>query len=370
MKLIVILTALAVATTPTSGAAPDIDAAITRGVDFLIGHQNINGSWGGPTRTKGLNIYAPLPDAHQGYLIASSSIALQGLLECRDQRPATLDAIRKGEAWLLNILPKTRNITRRANYNIWGHAYGLRALASLYRHHRDPAQRAEYKRQALIQIHYLEHDEDINRGWGYYDFDGVTQKPSGTITSFTTGTVMLAMYDAAHTMGITLPQSLTNRAVRCLQEQRTPDFSYVYSRGFRYRPRSLINRPAGSLGRSQVCNAALRAFGDDAITNDVLRTWLQRLFDRNGWLDHGRKRPIPHEAPAQVAGYFYYYGHYYASECILMLPENERGAWKQKLATLLIPKQEKNGSWWDFPLYDYHYAYGTGYMLTILSRCQ
>jgi hypothetical protein len=372
LKLIVILTALAVAitTVPSSGAQPDINAAITRGVDFLIGHQNKNGSWGGPTRSKGLNIYAPLPDAHQAYHVASSSIALHGMLESRDQRPATLAAISKGEAWLLKTLPKTRNITRRANYNIWGHAYGLRALASLYRHHNNPSQRAEYKRQALIQINYLQHDEDINRGWGYYDFDGVTQKPSGLITSFTTATVMLAMHDAALTMDITLPKVLTDRAVKCLQEQRTPDFSYVYSRSHRYRPRYPINRPAGSLGRSQVCNAALRAFGDNAVTDDVLRTWLQRLFDRNGWLDHGRKRPIPHEAPAAVAGYFYYYGHYYASECIHMLPENERGPWKQKLAALLIPKQEKNGSWWDFPLYNYHYAYGTGYMLTILSRCR
>ena len=31
-----------------------------------------------------------------------------------------------------------------------------------------------------------------------------------------------------------------------------------------------VNRPAGSLGRSQACNLALRLWGDTAITDDVL----------------------------------------------------------------------------------------------------
>ncbi len=160
------------------------------------------------------------------------------------------------------------------------------------------------------------------------------------------------------------------RAVKTIQRQRNPDFSYAYSLGHRWHPRTPINRPAGSLARSQACNAALRKFGDNTVTDQVIRTWLQRLSDRQGWLDHGRKRPVPHEAPASVSGYFYYYGHYYASECIRILPENQRPPWKNKLAALIISKQEANGSWWDYPLYDYHFAYGTGYALATLARCQ
>ena len=349
----------------------EIEAAITRGVDFLIGHQNKDGSFGTAQRTKGLNIYAPLPDAHQAFLMGSSALALHGLLESRDTRPGTLKAIENGEVWLLKTLPNTKNYHRSATINIWAHAYGLRALASLYRHHNDPAKRSEYKRQAELQIAKLVGQEDINRGWGYYDFDDLkTAKPSGLIMSFTTATCMLSMHDASATMGITLPPRILKRGVKVLQMMRNPDFTYAYSYGHRWKPRSLINRPAGSLGRSQACNAALRKFGDETVTDKVLHTWLQRLFDRQGWLDHGRKRPIPHEAPAAVAGYFYYYGHYYASECIHILPEKERGQYQGRLAKLMIDRQEKNGSWWDYPLYNYHYAYGTGYTLTILSRCR
>ncbi len=347
-----------------------LKAAITKGVDFLVQHQNKNGSWGSSTRTKGLNIYAPIPDAHNSYKVSSSSLAIHGLIECGDRRPATLASIAKGEQWLLSVLPNERSIDRSATYNIWAHAYGLRALSSLYREHNNPEKRAEYIRQAKIQIKKLHSYEDVNRGWGYYDFDEVTVKPTGDIMSFATGTAVLAMVDASKTMDIKLPETLMKRSLASLRSMRTPDFSYVYARGHIYYPRNPINRPAGSLGRSQVCNAASHALGDKDVTTAVFRTWLQRLFDRNGWLDMGRKRPIPHEAPAAVAGYFYYYGHYYAAQCIHILPEGERRPWQDKLAKLMISKQEKNGSWWDFPLYNYHYAYGTGYVLATLGKCQ
>ena len=81
---------------------------------------------------------------------------------------------------------------------------------------------------------------------------------------------------------------------------------------------------------------------------------------RIGWLDIGRKRPVPHETHFAVSGYFYLYGHYYAAEVIDLLPENQRTEWKRKVSQILVAKQEKkSGSWWDYPLYDYHEAYGT-----------
>ncbi|NCF13332.1 MAG: hypothetical protein GWP68_08150, partial [Verrucomicrobiaceae bacterium] len=331
-------------------SALDINRSIEQGVNFLVSHQNKNGSWGNATRTKGLNIYAPVPDAHQAFRTASSALALHGLLECRDQRPATLKAIERGEAWLLETLPNVRNIDPRATYSIWAHAYSLRALASLYRYHDDPAKREEYRRQAAIQIKRLVRHEDVNKGWGYYDFQHLTAKPSGSIMSFTTATALLAMHDVATAMNIELPATVIKRGVQSIQMQRNPDFSYMYSFSHRWTPRRSINTPAGSLGRSQACNAALRKFGDSEVTDTVIRTWLQRLFDRQGWLDHGRKRPVPHEAPAAVSGYFYFYGHYYASECIPFLPAQEQQKWKQKLSALIISKQEKNGCWWDYPL--------------------
>src|SRR5690606_91106 len=130
-----------------------------------------------------------------------------------------------------------------------------------------------------------------------------------------------------------------------------------------------INRPAGSLGRSQACNIALRYWGDDTITDDVLVEWLHRLRERNGWLSIGRKRPIPHESWFAVAGYFFYYGHYYAALCVQDLPAERAAPLRQDLAHIILALQEKDGSWWDFPFYDYHQPYGTAFALMTLVRC-
>ena len=151
--------------------------------------------------------------------------------------------------------------------------------------------------------------------------------------------------------------------------QRNPDYSYIYGEYLRYQPRRPINRPGGSLGRSQACNLAMRLWGDKTVTDEVLKTWLDRLFARNGWLDIGRKRPIPHEAWFGVAGYFFYYGHYYAALCIEQLPADERAHFQDHLAAILLKLQEKDGSWWDYPLYNYHQQYGTALTLMALERC-
>ena len=68
------------------------------------------------------------------------------------------------------------------------------------------------------------------------------------------------------------------------------------------------------------------------ITDAVLTTWLNRLAARNGWLSIGRKRPKPHESWFAVAGYFYYYGHYYAGLCVEMLPAAARPPLQDQLA--------------------------------------
>jgi hypothetical protein len=129
-------------------------------------------------------------------------------------------------------------------------------------------------------------------------------------------------------------------------------------------------RPGGSLGRSQACNLALMLYGDKRVTDDVLKTWLNRLFARNGWLSMARKRPVPHDSYFQVAGYFYYYGHWYAAQCIDQLPQGDRPYFQDHLAHIILPLQEKDGSWWDFPLYNYHRQYGTAMAVMTLVRCQ
>ncbi|MEK6234729.1 MAG: hypothetical protein N2C14_08455, partial [Planctomycetales bacterium] len=234
--------------------------------------------------------------------------------------------------------------------------------------HEDAETRARIVALIKSQFDFLGRYESVDGGWGYYDFYVRSKRPGGSSISFVSAAVLVAFRDAKN-IGVEPPRKLVDRALASIRRQRKGDFSYLYGEYLKSRPMRGINRPGGSLGRSQACNIALRLWGDKKITNAVTSAWLDRLFARNGWLGMGRKRPIPHESWFQVAGYFYYFGHYYGALCIENLPPGEREGFQAHMATLMLKLQEKDGSWWDYPLYNYHQQYGTAMALMTLKRC-
>ena len=342
--------------------------AIGRGCDFLLENQNDNGSWGSATQTKGLNIFAPIPGSHRAFRLAVTALSTSALIEAKGQDLKFDKTIKRGEDFLLQELPNLRRATPMAIYNVWSHSFGLQALAKLYE--RASSKKRKKQIQVVIehQVSMLEKYESIDGGWGYYDFRAQTQKPSGSSISFVNATGLIALKKAQET-GVEVPERLVSRAIAAILRQRLPDHSYLYGEYLKNRPRAGINRPAGSLGRSHACNYALQMWGNDQIDDQVHMLCLDRLFARNGWLDVARKRPIPHESWFAVAGYFFYYGHLYASLCVDTLPMPEKEKYQKKMAKILVPLQEKDGSWWDFPLYNYHKQYGTSMAILSLQRC-
>ncbi len=351
---------------PTAQA---IREAMSRGVAFLLKDQNKDGSWGGPTRTKGLNIYAPVPGAHDAFRTAVTGLCLMALIETGGDAPEVKKAIERGEEWLFANLRRLRRANEDALYNIWGHAYAISALVKMHqRLPDDEARQRKIKELIEEQINFLTRYESIDGGWGYYDFGAHTQHPNTDATPFITATVLVVLNDA-RSIGVKPPERIVKRAADSIIRQRKPDFTYLYGEYMKYTPMHPINRPGGSLGRSQACNVALRMWGETRVTDEKLKDWLDRLFARNLWLDMGRKRPIPHESHFAVAGYFFYYGHYYAALCLEQLPAEGRPFYQDHLAGVLLPIQEKDGDWWDYPLYNYHQQYGTAFALMSLKRC-
>jgi len=348
-----------------------IDAAIQRGVAFLLKRQNANGSWGSERSSRPGEIYAPIPGAHESFRGAVTSLCISALLEVGGDGPAVRQSVDRAEVWLMEHLPKVRRDSADALYNNWCHAYSIDALLGMLRRHPRDQDRCR-KIRALIekQIAMLVRYECLDGGWCYYDdFSYQTARPSGSPISCTTATVLVVL-DDARKAGFQVPQKIVDRAMASLLRQRKRDFSYEYGEYLKYMPMLPVNRPGGSLGRSQACNLAMRLWGDKQVTDAVVETWLDRLFARELWLDMGRKRPIPHESWFQVAGYFFYYGHYYAGRCIELLPPAERPPRQDQLAQVLLRVQEPDGSWWDFPMYDYHQQYGTAFALMSLGRCK
>jgi hypothetical protein len=355
---------------PEPVATAELEGAIRRGVAFLVKSQNADGSWGGPGRTKNLNIMASPPGSHRAFQTATTALAVCALIDVGTDTPEAKAALERGAAWLLEHLPKLRRATEMELYNVWGHGYGILALAKMHgRLPDDAARKKQIEDLIRSQYDWLTRYESVDGGWGYYDFRVGAAKPSSDSTSFVNAAVLLAMYEAKQ-IGVEPPAKLVKRAVAATERQRLPGNTYLYGEELKYQPARGINRPAGSLGRSQACNLALRLWGDTTLTPEVFQTWLDRLIVRNGWLSNGRKRPIPHEAPFQVAGYFYYFGHYYGALCVDQLKADDRPFYQDHLARLLLPLQETDGSWWDYPLYDYHQPYGTGFALMALAKCR
>ena len=352
------------------GPSPsEIQESIDQGARFLIASQNPDGSFGSHVSKRIGEIYAPLPGSHHAFRAATTALSVSALIETKMDDPIARDSILAAQKWMLENFPDVKRAQGDTIYNVWAHAYGIQALVKLKKLDDQPAE-IKTRIDDLIrqQITMLEKYESIDGGWGYYDFVAQGRKPTGSSISFVNATVLIALKEAADA-GIEVPEKIVDRAVAATKRQQKPDFTYLYGEYLKNMPMGGINRPGGSLGRSQACNLALRLWGDAGITDNVLKAWLYRLYLRNGWLDIGRKRPIPHESWMQVAGYFYYYGHYYAAMCIDQLQPEDRDTYRNLLAKILIQHQEPDGSWWDYTLYNYYKQYGTAFAIMSMQRC-
>ena len=103
----------------------EIQAAIERGVAFLIKDQNVDGSWGSPERTKGLNITAGI-GSHHAFRTAVTALCVSALIEISGP-PSTMSdpgaihrAIERGEEFLFRELPLVRRDSPMLIYNVWG----------------------------------------------------------------------------------------------------------------------------------------------------------------------------------------------------------------------------------------------------------
>jgi hypothetical protein len=189
--------------------------------------------------------------------------------------------------------------------------------------------------------------------------------------SFTTATVLLALREARE-RGVEVPAGMAERALRSLRSARKDDGAYIYGFYARFDPQAGYNQLKGSLGRTQACNLALRLYGVGAGGTEVsdadLRRGLEAMVREHRFLDIGRKRPFPHEAWYFNSGYYFYYGHYYASVVLHLLPAADQTRIGARIERIVLERQEADGSWWDFPLYSYHKAYGTAFAILALTR--
>lgn len=342
--------------------------AFAQGIEFLVSSQRRDGGWGGPQWTGGVDS-DPVPGAFRSFDIAVTAMCLEALM-AGNADGAPVESCRRRA--LRFLLDRTGGIKRAGPGdlpNVWAHCYCIQTFSRLYQVSRSDAERKKLVPAIRQHMDGLKRWQSIHGGWFYYG-SGMSQ-PINPSCSFVNAAVLVALARAKE-VGLEADVQMVTRAIDATRMMRKPDSSYMYTMRIptdKSRAMALINRPCGSLGRSQAGNVALRLWGDEQITDEVLKVWLDRLITRHGWLDMGRKRPIPHESHAAVAGYFYYFGMYYGGLCVSQLPEMERQLYQHHLADRIIKRQEQDGSWFDYPLYSYHKPYGTAFALLTLEQC-
>lgn len=336
-------------------------------VRWILDNQKAKGDWGYMTE-RPYDIYLGSINSLHVWGNASTALCVMGLMSV----PATDEitaAARKGLEYLVNA-PDTPRATMDTFYNVWSHAYMIQALCEAMGDARFADLKANMRKRAEHELRRLLDHQSLDGGWGYYDFDHRTLRPSGDIsTPFTTAAALVALKEAQRA-DLPVRDRLIEIGVDYVQRHRIPNGAYYYSTGHMYYPQGEASLPRGSMGRSQSGDNALYTWNRQLTQQDLQKALDYFLGPEHIFIEIGRGRQFPHEAWYATAPYYYYFGHYYASRNVLALPPELQPRYGDKLAELIVAGQYDDGSFWDYPLYGYAKPYGTGYGVIILSNCK
>ena len=340
--------------------------ALDKALAYFVSGQHPDGTWGifVPSDLMELGFAA---ESYYDWNLASNFLVVLALMEC-EETPERRAALEKG----LRAACEKRMPIRGDDWDNDAMWTALYATVALTRAESDPRLQSEPWREMVQKTgrayaDVLRRNQVIEGGWGYYDDPPFTHRPKWA-TSFSTACVVPALKQALELGWITDP-TIVQRAVRYVDRCRLPNGAYEYD--LNPIPRMVggehINQVPGSLGRIQVCNWALASVGVGKVTPDLMRAGLEQFFDEHRFLDAARLRPVPHEAYFANAGYFYFFGHYYAALTINQLPEGEREEFHARLRPHLVKAMRENGSCTDFLNSEYDVLASTAFLALALD---
>lgn len=357
--------------TPSDGAASrdDVRAAIEKGVAFLLADQNKNGSWGGPqdSITTWSGPMWPNPETHRAWKVATTGLCVAALAEVGTTEEA-LSAMDRAVRYLADNADVKRP-NEWDTMNNWAYIYGLQGLATAYAHPRyaDSPLRAAIEQAVPKYAASLAHFQSINGGWGYLEFDLPRTRRPQWATSFMTASAIVAM-EVAKRQGFEVDQKVIDRAAWLVRRCKLPNGAYTYRvRTVPNLNSEYIDQVKGSLSRIQVCQAALLMSGTDIPIEDR-RFGLAHFFRDHKFLEIAMHKPVPHEAFYYNSGYFYFFGHYYASLVIDGLSREDQTLYWPKLQHEILRMQRKDGSMWDYDVHRYDRPYGVAFGIMALRR--
>jgi hypothetical protein len=351
---------------PAAPTTAEVKSAIDRGVAFLLGAQNKDGSFGGITNHTFTDSFGNVA-THEAWSYATTGLTCMALLEC-----APKDASQPALDRAADFLVAHAGLKRPSDWdidNVWGFVFGLQGATRLLgsgRYAGTPRE-ARLKEAAEQLVDGLVKYQSPNGGWAYYANPSAAWKPEWA-TSFTTAAAVLAITEARQA-GIRVPHLVAEKAVKAVRQCKLPTGAFTYTVSAIPSPGRLtwIDQVKGSLGRIQVCDLALEKAGGGVPVDERKRA-LSLLEEHHRFLDVALHKPIPHEAYYFNSAYFYLWAHYYGAQLCETLPAEDQRAFWPMLQREVMKTQEKDGGFWDFYMSAHTKAYGTSFGVMTLMR--
>lgn len=212
--------------------------------------------------------------------------------------------------------------------------------------------------EALIAIEMPE-----TGGWNYARPAGKDVKAAPS--SFMTARALQALFEAA-AAGEVVPPGVIERGLDFLETTRTTAGSVVYSGSST--PRSDLrsgDATPGAVGRMCSVEATLLLAGRGSVIH--ARGAVDAFINHWQWLEARRQKTGTHVPPYGVAPYYFMFAHFYAAQCVELLPEVERGEYRRRINALLFSVRDENGSWND-RVFERSAAYGTAMAISAIMQ--
>jgi len=362
------------ATPPALRPVPDPQRSLTRthaaqarGLAWTLANQRPDGSFGTFESPRAREIYLDTQASHRAFHTATTALVCWSLVVPARTDPACSAALRRGLTWL-EAQGEVGRASGNTFYSVWAHTYLLELASAILS---DPARTADHQAWRAIlerEVQVARREQSAEGGWAYYDFNHVGQNPSGhESTSFNTGAMIEALLNA-RTQGADIPAGTIADALTCMERMRIPSGSFAYGTYAELNVAGDYNKVSGASGRLQVCNLALFRSDAKGTDGETLLRGVELLRERHFYIEIARGRVMPHEAFYRNSGYYYFFGHYYCARVLQVAPAGpRRDLLVRWLAEQMAIDQNRDGSWFDYPLYGYGFAYATGFAMRTLE---
>lgn len=284
---------------PTPSAAemtPEAERAIQRGLAWLVEHQAADGGFGN------LSHYGP----HVGITgLAGLAFMSEGSTPGRGPYGPQID---RALTFVLENSSESGLLAAEASHGpMYGHGFATLFLAEVYGMSHRPEVR-EALRRATRLITATQNEEG---GWRY--------QPVRADADLSVTVCQVMALRAARNAGIYVDKEIIDKSIQYVEQSQNPDG------GFRY----MLTSGGSAFARSAGGVAALQYAG--RYSTDAVNRGL-------AYLDQFRP-------PQDQSVGHYFYGHYYAAQCMFLAGDEHWQRWWPAIRDELVQKQEQDGSW-------------------------